>query len=48
MKGKAAKETSVTISNVVTPQDANVAGDVHGGVIMKNILTAEKRHIASA
>ena len=40
MKGKTAKETSVTISNVVTPQDANVAGNVHGGVIMKLIDNA--------
>jgi len=40
MKGKTAKETSVTISHVVTPQDANLAGNVHGGVIMKLIDTA--------
>jgi uncharacterized protein (TIGR00369 family) len=39
MKGKTAKETSVTISNVVTPQDANLSGNVHGGVIMKLIDT---------
>jgi len=39
MKNKTAKETQVTISNVVTPQDANVAGNVHGGVIMKLIDT---------
>ena len=40
MKGKTAKETGVTISTVVTPQDANLAGNVHGGVIMKLIDTA--------
>jgi uncharacterized protein (TIGR00369 family) len=39
MNGKTAKETSVTISNVVTPQDANMSGNVHGGVIMKLIDT---------
>lgn len=39
MKGKNAKETSVTISHVVTPQDANTSGNVHGGVIMKLIDT---------
>ena len=39
MKGKTVKETSVTISNVVTAQDANMAGNVHGGVIMKLIDT---------
>ena len=39
MKGKNAKETSVTISNVVTPLDANASGNVHGGVIMKLIDT---------
>ncbi|MDY6843685.1 MAG: acyl-CoA thioesterase [Thermodesulfobacteriota bacterium] len=40
MKGKTVKETSVNISQVVMPQDANVAGNVHGGVIMKLIDTA--------
>jgi len=40
MKGKNTKETNVTISQLVTPQDANVAGNVHGGVIMKLIDTA--------
>ncbi len=40
MQGKSPKETGVTLSHVVTPQDANTAGNVHGGVIMKLIDTA--------
>jgi len=40
MKGKTAKESSVIIAQVMNPQDANPAGNVHGGVIMKLIDTA--------
>jgi uncharacterized protein (TIGR00369 family) len=40
MEGKKVKETSVIMSHVVEPQDANIAGNVHGGVIMKHIDTA--------
>jgi uncharacterized protein (TIGR00369 family) len=40
MKGKSIKETSVTMAQVMLPQDANPAGNVHGGVIMKLIDTA--------
>ena len=40
MTGKTVKETSVFMSQIVTPQDANPAGNVHGGVIMKLIDTA--------
>jgi uncharacterized protein (TIGR00369 family) len=40
MVGKKVKETSVIMSHVVEPQDANVAGNVHGGVIMRHIDTA--------
>lgn len=40
MKGKTTKESSVTIAQVMNPQDANPAGNVHGGVIMKLIDTA--------
>ncbi len=40
MEGKSVKESSTTISHVVTPQDANASGNVHGGVIMKLIDTA--------
>lgn len=40
MDGKTVKETSVTMAQVMLPQDANPAGNVHGGVIMKLIDTA--------
>lgn len=33
-------DTSVVIAQVMNPQDANPAGNVHGGVIMKLIDTA--------
>jgi Acyl-CoA hydrolase len=35
MKSKTIKESSVTISTVMLPHQANVAGNVHGGEIMK-------------
>jgi len=51
MKGKTVKETSVIIAQEMNPQDANSAGNVHGGVIMKLIDTAAgvvaKRHAGS-
>ncbi len=40
MTGKRIKDSSVTIAQVMIPQDANPAGNVHGGVIMKLIDTA--------
>ncbi len=40
MDGKKVKESSVVISHSLQPQDANVAGNVHGGVLMKHIDTA--------
>ncbi len=40
MEGKTGKESSVTLSHVMMPQDANIAGNVHGGVVMKHIDTA--------
>ncbi|MBN2331943.1 MAG: acyl-CoA thioesterase [Deltaproteobacteria bacterium] len=39
MQGKTARESSVTIAHVMLPVDANPAGNVHGGVIMKLIDT---------
>lgn len=39
-EGKRAAESSVVIAQVMIPQDANPAGNVHGGVIMKLIDTA--------
>ena len=40
MKEKTVRETTVTMAQVMLPQDANPAGHVHGGVIMKLIDTA--------
>lgn len=40
MDGKRIKDSSVIIAQVMIPQDANPAGNVHGGVIMKLIDTA--------
>ncbi len=40
MKGKYVKESSLVVSHILLPQDANVSGNVaHGGVIMKHIDT---------
>ena len=35
MNGKTVKESSIIMSQMMTQQDANLAGNVHGGVIMK-------------
>jgi uncharacterized protein (TIGR00369 family) len=40
MKGKKVRESSVILAQQMNPQDANPAGNVHGGVIMKLIDTA--------
>ena len=40
MEGKRVKESRVAISHVMLPPDANVAGNVHGGVVMKHVDTA--------
>lgn len=37
MKTKRVKDSSITIMDQMTRQDANLAGNVHGGVIMKHI-----------
>jgi len=37
LEGKAVRETSVVLVQKMTPQDANLAGNVHGGVIMRLI-----------
>lgn len=37
MQGKTVKESSVITTLVMLPEDANPAGNVHGGVIMKHI-----------
>ena len=40
MEGKRVEESSVVMSQLMTHQDTNLAGNVHGGVIMKLIDTA--------
>jgi len=40
MKERKVGETSVTMAQVMQPEDANPAGNVHGGVIMKLIDNA--------
>ncbi len=40
MKGQGVKESSITMSQIMQPTDANLAGNVHGGVIMKLIDNA--------
>lgn len=40
MEGKTVAQSSVVMSQAMNPQDANPAGNVHGGVIMKLIDTA--------
>jgi acyl-CoA hydrolase len=37
MRGKKVRESSIIFSHVMLPQDANLAGNVHGGVVMKYI-----------
>ena len=48
MQGKAVRESIITMSQVMSPQDVNLNGNVHGGVIMKLIDitagTAAMRH----
>jgi uncharacterized protein (TIGR00369 family) len=40
MQSKTVKESQVIMAQMMTPQDINPAGNVHGGVIMKLIDTA--------
>lgn len=39
MQGKTIKESATVTSIVMMPEDANPAGNVHGGVIMKHVDT---------
>ena len=39
MEGKRSKDSSIIMTQQMNPQDANLAGNVHGGVIMKFIDT---------
>lgn len=51
MESKSAKESEVIMTHLVLPQDANPAGNLHGGVILKHIDTTggvvAKRHSRS-
>ena len=51
MEGKRVKDSVVTLAQIMTPQDVNQAGNVHGGVIMKLVDTAgglvARRHARS-
>lgn len=40
MEGKRSKHSSIIMTQQMHPEDANLAGNVHGGVIMKFIDTA--------
>jgi uncharacterized protein (TIGR00369 family) len=40
MKGKRVSDSTVIMAQLMNPQDANPAGNVHGGVIMRLIDTA--------
>jgi uncharacterized protein (TIGR00369 family) len=40
MEGKTVSESAVTMAQVMGPQEVNIAGNVHGGAIMKLIDTA--------
>jgi uncharacterized protein (TIGR00369 family) len=37
MKGKTVKESATITTQIMSPQDVNLAGNVHGGVIMRLI-----------
>ncbi|NJB67727.1 uncharacterized protein (TIGR00369 family) [Desulfobaculum xiamenense] len=39
MPGKTVRESRISMSQLMLPQDANPAGNVHGGVVMKLIDT---------
>lgn len=47
-QGKTSKETRLVLAHLILPEDANPAGNAHGGVILKYIDTAggivAKRH----
>jgi len=51
MEEKRIQDSSLTMSHVMLPQDANPAGNVHGGVVMKHIdnaaVTVAIRHTRS-
>ena len=38
MEEKRIQDSSLTMSHVMLPQDANPAGNVHGGVVIKHVV----------
>jgi len=40
MEGKRIRESTIIMAQLMNPEDANIAGNVHGGVIMKLIDNA--------
>jgi acyl-CoA hydrolase len=40
MEARTVKDSCITLAHVMMPEDANPAGNVHGGVVMKYIDTA--------
>ena len=40
MEGKTVRQSAIVMAQMMNPEDANPAGNVHGGVIMKLIDTA--------
>ena len=40
MEGKKVSESALLMAQLMSPQDANIAGNVHGGVVMKLIDNA--------
>jgi uncharacterized protein (TIGR00369 family) len=40
LQGKTVKETAVIMAEIMNPKDCNMAGNIHGGTIMKLIDTA--------
>ena len=51
MEEKRIQDSSLTMSHVMLPQDANPAGNVHGGVVIKHVdnaaVTVAIRHTRS-
>ena len=44
MKPKSVQRSRVIMSHIVMPQDANLAGITHGGIVMKHIDDAAEKH----
>ena len=40
MEGKRIRESTIIMAQLMNPEDANIAGNIHGGVIIKLIDNA--------